>query len=112
MYLPSAGTPHSRAARRVPPLKRFAPDVTVAGAKLVRLQRIQNAQDFFRVAPDIHVVHGNMLNNVVGIDNKRGPQRHAFGFFTDTKLVDQRTTGIPELVVVKAIEPGVFATPG
>src|SRR5690606_26501603 len=47
--------------------QRVVAFVPVALAQLVRLQRIQNTQDFGHVAADFQVVHGNVADHALRI---------------------------------------------
>jgi len=52
--------------------KRLLAFLPVAGAQLVRLERIQNAKRLLRVAADIEAVDGHVLDHIVGIDDEGG----------------------------------------
>src|SRR5207247_949859 len=50
--------------------KRRAADSPVAGAQLVGLQAVEDAQHFVRVAADVQVVDAHVLDRVVGVDDE------------------------------------------
>jgi hypothetical protein len=59
--------------------EHFLALVPVAGAKLVGLQGIENAQDFLGIAAHGKIVDGNEPNHIIGIDDESGALGHAFG---------------------------------
>src|SRR5271155_2034298 len=96
---------------RVEPLQRAASDRPIARAQLVGLQAVQNAQHLFRTAADIEVVHRNVLDDVVRIDDERRPQRHPFLGVAHAELVHQRAGDVGELPLVKTPQLGMIAAP-
>src|SRR4051812_26870105 len=52
-------------------LQHFLAFLPVAGAQLVGLKRVEDAQSLLRVAADVEAVHRNVLDDVVRIDDER-----------------------------------------
>src|SRR2546422_2817918 len=77
-------------------------DRPVAGAQLVGLQSIEHAQHFLGAAADIEVVDRDVLDHVVGVDDERRAQRHAFLRIAHPELINQRSGHVGELPLVKA----------
>src|SRR3954470_132980 len=94
-------------------LKRVLALLPVAGAQLVGLQGVQNAQDFLRVAADRQVIDRSEADDALGIDDEGGAECHAFGLVEDAELGAQlaldvgqhRERQVTQVVVVDA--PGV-----
>src|SRR5690606_18471199 len=57
-------------------LERVLAALPVAGAQLVGLQRVERAQHFLDVAPDVEVVHAHPAHDPVRIHDIGRPQRH------------------------------------
>src|SRR5690606_32137790 len=92
-------------------LERFAADRTIAGAKLIRLQGVENAQRVLRIAADAEIVDVNVLDDVVRVDDEGGAQRNA-RFRTNAEAVDQRAGRIGELPCRMAFQIRMIAPPG
>src|SRR5215471_4801580 len=61
----------------------------VAGAELVGLQGIEDAQHFRRIATDGKVVHRHEADDAVGIDDEGGAQAHALGLVENAERLGQ-----------------------
>src|SRR5688572_13867802 len=85
-------------------LQRIAADRAVARAELVRLQAVEDAQDFLGVAADVQVVDRDVLDHVVRVDDERRPQGNTFLLVAHAQLVDERARRIGELVMIEARE--------
>src|SRR5277367_6772022 len=81
--------------------ERRAADAAVARAELIGLQAVEDAQDLFRVAADVEVVHAHVLDRAFGIDDEGRAQRHAFVLVTNAELVDERALRITEAPVAE-----------
>jgi hypothetical protein len=88
-----------------------ATDATVARAEFVGLQAVQNAQHFIGVATHVQVVHADVLNGVVRVDDEGGAQGHTGGLVADAELVDQGTGHVGKTPVAKFAQVFVVTAP-
>src|SRR6266496_5788911 len=91
--------------------KRGGADGAVARTKLIRLQAVENPQDLVRIAADVQIVDGYVLNHIVGIDDECRAECDAFVRITHAELVDKRARHIGELPVIEAMEIAVITPP-
>lgn len=75
------------------------------------MQTVQNTQNFFRVTADVQVVHRNVLDRVVRIDDERGAQCDASFLVAHAELVDQFALDVAERVVVQLVQVLVLTAP-
>src|SRR5579863_8997522 len=77
--------------RRPPPLarsgrlKRLFALLPVAGAELVGLQRVEDAQHLLWIAADAEVVHRGEADDALGIDDEGRPERYALVLVEDAE---------------------------
>src|SRR5579862_796383 len=67
--------------------ERIAANGAVAGAELVRLQTVEDAQNLLGIAADVEVVDGDVLDDVVRVDDERRTQCHALLRIAHAQLV-------------------------
>src|SRR5690606_34838287 len=88
----------------------LAADRAVARTQLVGLQAVEDTQRLVGVAADVQVVHRDVLDRVVRVDDESRTQRDAFVPVADAELVDQRTCRVGELPLVQVLQVGMLAT--
>ena len=64
-----------------------------------------------RIAADVQVVDRHVLDDVVGIDDERRAECHAFLRVADAELVDKRAGHVGELPVIEARQVAMVAPP-
>ena len=80
----SLGREEKRSGRRLQHLSARRP---VARAKFVGQKHIENPKHLGRVAAYVKLVHGHMLDDVVWIDDERGPKRDPLFLIENAKRV-------------------------
>jgi len=83
-------------------LQRRATKCTVARAQFVRLQTVENTQDFLGATAHVKVINRYVLNHVIGIDDEGRAQRHA-------ELTVQFAPDVAERIVVQLVQDLVRA---
>src|SRR5918993_84652 len=94
-----------------PWLERLAADRAVAGAELVGLQAVEDAQHLFRVAADVEVVHAHVLYRAFRVDDEGGAQGDAFIAVAHAELIDERALRVAEAPVAELAQVLVVPTP-
>src|SRR4051812_19348569 len=80
--LPASRTKSGRLVEQGVRVQHVLALLPVAGAELVGLQGVEDAQHFLRVAADVQAVHRGPLDGAVRVDDEGRAQRHA-GFLVE-----------------------------
>src|SRR6266851_1816045 len=77
-------------------LERLFALLPVAGAKLIGLQRVEDAQHLARVAADRKIIDADMADDALGIDDEGGAQRDALVLVEDAQRCAQLALDVGE----------------